>query len=134
VALAPHAPGVREVAELFERVEEAVHEEPAELPADFKAFIEAVEPEKEETETLLQLAEMALEGGDPEMAIVRYDQALEKDPRSADALTGKGIALQYQEKYTEAMACYDRALEVHPGHDLATKWRETCRKRLEGGG
>ena len=134
VKLSPHAPGVREVAELFERVEEAVHEEPAELPADFKAFIDAVEPEKEETETLLQLAEMALEGGDPEMAIVRYDQAIEKDPRSADAWTGKGIALQYQEKYDEALACYDRALAIHPGHDLATKWRETCAKRLEGGG
>ena len=134
VKLAPQAPGVREVAELFERVEEAVHEESEELPADFKAFIEAVEPEKEETETLLQLAEMALEGGDAEMALVRYDQALQKDPRSPEAWTGKGIALQYQEKYVEAMVCYDTALDVRPGFDLAVKWRETCAKRLEAGG
>jgi len=133
VKLAPHEPGVREVAELFERVEEAVRQEPEELPADFKAFIEAVEPEKEETETLLQLAEMALEGGDPEMAILRYGQALEKDVRSADAWTGKGIALQYKERYTEALVCYNKALEIRPGHELATKWRETCVKRLREG-
>jgi tetratricopeptide (TPR) repeat protein len=131
--LAPESPAVKEVADLFESVEEAVHVEPEELPADFKAFIEAVEPEKEETETLLQLAEMALEGGDPDMAVVRYDQALEKDPRSADAWAGKGVALQYQEKYREALACYETALGIRPGHDLATKWRETCVKRLEGG-
>ena len=134
VKLAPHEPGVREVAELFERVEEAVREEPEELPADFKAFIEAVEPEKEETETLLQLAEMALEGGDPEMAIVRYAEALKKDMRSADAWTGKGIALQYKERYAEAMSCYEKALEIRPGHELALKWRETCAKRLREAG
>ena len=116
----------------FESVEEAIHVEAEELPADFKAFIEAVEPEKEETETLLQLAEMALEGGDADMALMRYDQALGKDPRSPDAWTGKGIALQYQERYEEALTCYDRALAIRPGHDLATKWRETCKKRLEG--
>jgi tetratricopeptide (TPR) repeat protein len=68
------------------------------------------------------------------MAIVRYDQALEKDPRSADAWAGKGVALQYQEKYREALAAYDTALALRPGHDLATKWRETVRKRLEAGG
>jgi len=134
IQLNPDSEAVKEVADLFERVKEAVTEAPEELPADFKAFIEAVEPEKEETETLLQLAEMALEGGDPDMAILRYDQALEKDPRSADAWTGKGIALQHQEKYSEALACYDKALEIHPGHDLATKWRETCAKRLAEGG
>ena len=132
--LNPDSEAVKEVADLFERVKEAVTEAPEELPADFKAFIEAVEPEKEETETLLQLAEMALEGGDADMAILRYDQALEKDPRSPDAWTGKGIALQHQEKYSEALACYDKALEIHPGHDLATKWRETCAKRLAEGG
>ena len=132
--LDPDSPAVKEVADLFESVEEAVHVEPEELPADFKAFIDAVEPEKEETETLLQLAEMALEGGDADMALMRYDQALAKDPRSADGWTGKGIALQYLEKYPEALAAYDRALQIRPGHDLATKWRETCRKRLEAGG
>ncbi|OGS50041.1 MAG: hypothetical protein A3K65_06080 [Euryarchaeota archaeon RBG_16_68_12] len=129
--LDPHSPAVKEVADLFDRVREAVTEAPEGLPADFKAFIEAVEPEKEETETLLQLAEMALEGGDPDMAILRYDQALEKDPRSADAWTGKGIALQHQERYREALECYDRALVLHPAHDLAIKWRETCAKRIE---
>ena len=77
---------------------------------------------------------MALEGGDAEMALMRYDQALEKESRSADAWTGKGTALQYLEKYAEALVCYDRALEIRPGHDLAMKWRVSVRKRLEGGG
>ncbi len=134
IQLNPDSEAVKEVADLFESVREAVaeKEEHGELPSDFKAFIEAVEPEKEETETLVQLAEMALEGGDPDMALLRYDQALEKDPRSADAWTGKGMALQYKERFKEALACYDKALVLDPAHDLAMKWREACAQRLMG--
>jgi len=129
IQIDPDSREVKWVAELFKGAEA----EPwGELPAEFKAFIEAVEPEAEDAATLGLLAEMALEGGDPEMAILRYDQALVKDPRSVDAWTGKGIALQYREKYTEALACYDKALLLRPNHELASKWRQTCLRRMEG--
>ena len=100
------------------------------LPADFKSFVEAVEPEKEDVHVLLQLAELALEGGDPQMALVRYGEALEREPRSPEAWTGKGVALQHLERYREALEAYDRALEARPDDEMARKWRETCLRHL----
>ena len=104
------------------------------VPADFKSFIESVEPEKEDTHVLIQLAELALEGGDADMALLRYEQALDQDPKSAAAWTGKGTALQQLERYEEALAAYDRALELHPGDELAARWRETCLRHLRRSG
>lgn len=119
---------------LREAAEEAEITSPVEsLPADFKSFVEAVEPEKEDVHVLLQLAELALEGGDAEMALVRYGEAVERDRRNADAWMGKGVALQYLERYEEALEAYDRALELKPDHEKAKKWRETCRRHLSKG-
>ena len=100
------------------------------IPADFKTFVESVEPESEDTHVLLQLAELALEGGDADLALLRYEQALAQDPKSAAAWTGKGTALQQLERYDEALAAYDRALELDPGNELARRWRETCLRHL----
>jgi len=82
----------------------------------------------------LQLAELALEGGDAQMALLRYGQVVEKDPRSADGWAGRGVALQQLERYQEALEAYDRALELKPNHELARKWRETCSRHVEQGG
>ena len=113
---------------------EPAEEPPGGVPSDLKAFIESVEPEREDTHVLLQLAELALEGGDADMALLRYEQALEQDPRSAKAWTGKGTALQQLERYEEALAAYDRALQLDPQDEIAKRWRETCLRHLEDGG
>jgi len=89
-----------------------------------------VETDKEDVHVILQLAELALEGGDAQMALVRYGEALARDPRNPDALTGQGIALQYLERYEEAVAAYDQALAIRPDHELAVKWRTTCLRHL----
>ncbi len=117
----------------FEEIEEEPQSTPASAPtdADFQSFIESIEPDKEETQVLLQLAELALEGGDARMALLRYEQAIEQDDRNADAWTGKGVSLQQLERYREALGAYDRALSLQPGHELATKWRATCLRHLE---
>src|SRR5205823_2949431 len=88
---------------------------------------------KEGTQVLLQLAELALEGGDARMALLRYEQAIEQDDRNADAWTGKGVSLQQLERYREALDAYDRALSLQPGHGLATRWRATCLRHLGSG-
>ncbi len=116
--------------EAVDEEEEKRPEETAEISADFKSFVESVEPEKEDVHVLLQLAELALEGGDAEMALLRYQQAVEREPRSADAWTGKGTALQQLERYQEALEAYNRALELAPDHELARRWRETCLRHL----
>ncbi len=112
---------------------EAPEEDHPEIPADFKAFVESVEPESEDTHVLLELAELALEAGDPDMALLRYEEAAAQDPRSAKAWTGKGTALQQLERYEEALAAYDRAIELDPGDEVARRWRETCLRHLRRG-
>ena len=135
---APEEPDAQETVppSFAEAWKEAVEDEeppvaaPA-IPADFKSFVESVEPEKEEVHVLLQLAELALEGGDADMALLRYQQAVDREPRSADAWTGKGTSLQQLERYEEALEAYDRALELAPDHELAKRWRDTCLRHLK---
>jgi tetratricopeptide (TPR) repeat protein len=147
-AAAPEASAEEEIDELLESVEpsfadalrEAVGEEKEEpkpvdqVPPDFKSFVESVEPENEDTHVLIQLAELALEGGDADMALLRYEQALAQDPKSAKAWTGKGTALQQLERYEAALAAYDRALELDPDDAIAKRWRETCLRHLRRSG
>lgn len=131
----PRAKPAPSFAEAFQEAGEGrPPEAPAEtLPADFKSFVEAIEPEREDVHVLLEFAELALEGGDAEMALLRYGEAIEREPRNADAWTGQGTALQYLERYEEALEAYDRALELKPNHGMAKKWRETCLRHLGRG-
>jgi tetratricopeptide (TPR) repeat protein len=119
------------LAKAFEAIEEEVEPPAASVPPDFQSFVESIEPEKEDTHVLLQLAELAIEGGDPQMGLLRYEQAIEREPRNADAWTGKGVALQQLERFREALEAYDRALALKPSHELARKWRETCARHVQ---
>jgi len=118
------------LAKAFEAIEDEVEPPASSVPSDFQSFVESIEPEGEETHVLLQLAELAIEGGDPQMGLLRYEQAIERDPRNADAWTGKGVALQQLERFREALEAYDRALSLKPNHELARKWRETCARHM----
>jgi len=119
------------LAKAFEAIEEEVEPPGSSVPPDFQSFVESIEPEKEDTHVLLQLAELAIEGGDPQMGLLRYEQAIEREPRNADAWTGKGVALQQLERFREALEAYDRALSLKPSHELARKWRETCARHVQ---
>jgi len=119
------------LAKAFEAIEEEIDSPVPSVPADFQSFVESIEPEKEDTHVLLQLAELAMEGGDPQMGLLRYEQAIEREPRNADAWTGKGVALQQLERFRDALEAYDQALSLKPNHELARKWRETCARHME---
>jgi len=119
------------LAKAFEAIEEEVEPPGSSVPPDFQSFVESIEPEKEDTHVLLQLAELAIEGGDPQMGLLRYEQAIKREPRNADAWTGKGVALQQLERFREALEAYDRALSLKPSHELARKWRETCARHVQ---
>src|SRR5437870_1920139 len=119
------------LAKAFAAIEDEVDAPVPSVPADFQSFVESIEPEKEDTHVLLQLAELAMEGGDPQMGLLRYEQAIEREPRNADAWTGKGVALQQLERFRDALEAYDQALSLKPNHELARKWRETCARHME---
>jgi len=127
------APDFHSLIKAFEEIEEEPPSTPKLSPtdADFQSFVDSIEPDQEGTQVLLQLAELALEGGDAQMALLRYEQAIAQDDRSADAWTGKGVALQQLERYREALDAYDRALSLKPDHPTAQKWRETCLRHLD---
>ncbi|TLZ81858.1 MAG: tetratricopeptide repeat protein, partial [Methanobacteriota archaeon] len=124
-------PDLSSLAKAFEAIEDESEPTPTSTSADFQSFVESIEPDREDAQVLLQLAELALEGGDPQMALLRYEQVLEKAPRNADAWTGRGVALQHLERYREALEAYDRALSFKPDHEVAQKWRATCVRHLK---
>ena len=53
-----------------------------------------------------------------QQAISYYDQILDKDPKHISSLNNKGYALSKLKDFTNAMKCYDIALELCP-HDLS---------------
>jgi len=130
--LASPEPALGGASPAIESELEAAQKAP-ELPAEFRAFVESIDTAREDVEAILQLAELAMEGGDAPMALRRYEEAIAKDPRNSDAWTGKGVALQSLERYEEALRSYDEALRIAPAHDVATRWRETCLRRLQRG-
>jgi predicted Zn-dependent protease with MMP-like domain len=75
-----------------------------------------------EAERLVEAAADALEGGDPETALARAEEALALAPRSVPALHTRAEALAAAGRAAEALDAYDRALaeggddvEVHLG-------------------
>ena len=49
-----------------------------------------------------------------EEALISYEKGLKIDPRSIDALNGKGMILNQLGKYEEAITWFDKALEIDP--------------------
>lgn len=68
------------------------------------------------------------------MALLRFEEAIAQDLKSAKAWAGKGTALQQLERYEEALAAYDRALELDPEDEIVKRWRETCLRRVHWSG
>jgi tetratricopeptide (TPR) repeat protein len=58
--------------------------------------------------------------GRPEEALLDFQKALDRDPRSADALRERGYALERLVRFEEAEASYRRAVEIRP--ELWSSW------------
>jgi tetratricopeptide (TPR) repeat protein len=57
--------------------------------------------------------------GDLDRALAEYDRAIGVNPKYAEALAGRGIALVLKGRAGEAMSDFDRALEVDPRNGVA---------------
>jgi tetratricopeptide (TPR) repeat protein len=67
----------------------------------------------------------------PEEALACFDEALELDPRHAEALVKKGAALERLRKLNEAIECYDRAIEADSAMTIAYLYKGGLCNRME---
>ena len=63
---------------------------------------------------LIQKGKMLFNNSKYEEAIQSYDQVLVMDPRSIDALNGKGLAFNNLGRYEEAITWFDKAIKIDP--------------------
>lgn len=72
---------------------------------------------QEEAEKLVNEGIAYHDRGEYDAAIARYDLALGLDKDNLLALAEKALTLYTTQKYDEAIACCQKAIEVHPGHE-----------------
>jgi tetratricopeptide (TPR) repeat protein len=63
---------------------------------------------------LIQKSNMLFNKSKYEEALQSYDQVLVMDPRSIDALNGKGLAFNNLGRYEEAITWFDKAIKIDP--------------------
>jgi tetratricopeptide (TPR) repeat protein len=101
------------------------------------------EPGAEQPETLLiDAAKAELSAGSYEQAITHFSEALEKNPgnaeltalldgakkKSAENYVATGRKLLTERKYHDAGIAFDNALDLVPGHVIATKGKDAAKK------
>ncbi len=64
--------------------------------------------------TPMEEGQRCAEEGEHEKAIRFFDQAIEENPRAADAWLAKCTELKSLERYPEALECYSMALKIDP--------------------
>jgi len=63
---------------------------------------------------LIEKGNMSFNKSKYEEAVKWYDQALKIDPKSIDALNGKGLVFNKLGRYEEAITWFDKAIEIDP--------------------
>ena len=59
--------------------------------------------------------------GDWDKAAADFTTVIEKDPNDAQAYERRGFVYRSQKKFNEAIADYDKSLEIKPDPDVYTK-------------
>jgi tetratricopeptide (TPR) repeat protein len=73
-------------------------------------------PNESSISDLIQEGHLLLNASRFEEALISYDKVLKIDPRSVDALNGKGLILNQLGKYEEAITWFDKALIIDPDY------------------
>lgn len=83
-----------------------------------RAFENALQANPQNYDAVMQLAEVYRNRGN-ELCIQYYDRAIAINEFSDEAHYGKGFFRQKQGRYADAVALYDQARTLNPGHILA---------------
>ena len=79
---------------------------------------------KIDSKTAEEWYRLALIEIDPAKKVEYYTKVLEIDPENFDAWFNKGLALVDLGRYSEAIECFDKALEIEPGNTAVQMSRE----------
>lgn len=80
--------------------------------------------------TLSNLGATLVKLGQPELALLRLDEALARDANALDALSHRGLALADLERYDAALACHDAVLRLQPESIASVFQRSLMLKQL----
>ncbi len=84
-----------------------------------------------EVQYLIRHANELANKGHYQQAVEQYDKAIEQVPDFACFWNCKGVALEKMNRITEALACYEKAVETDPAHLEADFNREVALRRAE---
>lgn len=99
-----------------------MREEIAKLPAgeaESRRMKETQKEKAEEAKLVNKIGEMRGLRGDTDTALALFQEAIELDPRNADAYNNLGFAFTMKQDYEKARACFRKALEIDPDHKKA---------------
>lgn len=91
----------------------SAHDAKGDLPAAVKAYERAIELDPSLARAHNNLGSI-VSSKDPQRAIEHFRAALETDPRYVEALGNLGNAFARTNRFGDAIACYQKALEIQP--------------------
>ena len=74
---------------------------------------------KEKPEDIMYNAMDMLEKNQPKAAISLFNKVLKQEPKNIEALLNKGLALNQIRKYSDAVTCFEKLIEINPPIALA---------------
>jgi tetratricopeptide (TPR) repeat protein len=86
---------------------------------DIKALEDKLAANPEDTQSMLQLANLQLDSGMFDAAIVSYKKYLDKNSTDVDAIVDMGICYYSLKNFDEAIAVMTKAIKINPMHQLA---------------
>jgi tetratricopeptide (TPR) repeat protein len=76
---------------------------------------------KEDPEDLMYHAMSLMEKNQPKAAISLFNKVLKQNSENISAIFNKGLALNRIKKYSDAVTCFDKLLQINPKDAQAFK-------------
>ena len=84
-------------------------------PAAMTYFYKALETDPDDEQVQRMVNQQFMDMGLYDRIQLKMDSLIALDSASLEGWLGKGGLLMHQKKYTEAIACFDKAIKYHPG-------------------
>jgi Flp pilus assembly protein TadD len=93
------------------------------LPAKPPSLPASTIPAAKSAEEVLFQAVLLNRNNKPQEALAKVEESLKLDPKNADAWAARGFALDKLDRDSEAIAAYDKAIELKPEFPFARQNR-----------